>query len=272
MCFIIHRTVDRKKRIILGSIAILVILGVTYYFISGSSEHTDDAFIEAHVIPMSPKVPGYVVELHVSDNQPVKKGDVLVTIDPRDYQLALNAAQARQENAASDLKRKEGISTIARSVKDLEAARALAATSQAEFEQAEKNLADTKILAPEDGVVTRRGVEQGAYVQPGQPLFSIVTPKRWVIANFKETQLEHMRAGQAVKVTVDAYPDITLHGKVDSIQHGTGARFSAFPPENATGNYVKIVQRVPVKITLEDVPADIVLGPGMSVVPTVDTK
>jgi membrane fusion protein, multidrug efflux system len=260
---------ERKQRILMGVSALLLIIVAGYYLITRNEEHTDDAFIEAHVIPISPKVSGYVVNLNVTDNQFVHQGDVVVTIDPRDYEIALASAKAQLENAQSDLVRQERMNTNARSIKDLEAARAAAGVAQAAFDQAQKNLADTQILAPEDGVVTRRGVEQGAYIQPGDQLFALVTPKRWVVANFKETQLTHMRAGQTATVKVDAYPHLKLHGHVDSIQHGTGARFSAFPPENATGNFVKIVQRVPVKITLEDVPDDVVLGPGMSVVPTV---
>ncbi|MFZ4124807.1 MAG: HlyD family secretion protein [Rickettsiales bacterium] len=262
---------DKKKRIALGVGAAFVVAVAVYFIVTGGSEHTDDAFIEANVIPMSPKVSGYVTELNIDDNTLVKKGDVLLIIDPRDYQITLDGAQAQYDVAQSDLKRKENMNNNARSIKDLEAARAAAGVAKAAFEQAQKNLADTQVVAPDDGVVTRRGVELGSYVQPGQLLFSIVTPKRWVVANFKETQLEHMRAGQKATISVDAYPNVTLHGKVDSIQHGTGSRFSAFPAENATGNYVKIIQRVPVKITLDDVPDDIVLGPGMSVIPTVDT-
>jgi len=120
------------------------------------------------------------------------------------------------------------------------------------------------------GRITRKSVEPGAYVQVGQTLFSIVPDQVWVVANFKETQLRHMRAGQPVTVSVDAYPDKKFKGHVDSIQSGTGARFTLLPPENATGNYVKVVQRVPVKIVIDE-QADpaYVLGPGMSVVPDV---
>ena len=123
------------------------------------------------------------------------------------------------------------------------------------------------------GRITRKSVEPGAYVQVGQTLFSIVPDQVWVVANFKETQLRHMRAGQPVTVSVDAYPDKKFKGHVDSIQSGTGARFTLLPPENATGNYVKVVQRVPVKIVIDE-QADpaYVLGPGMSVVPEVKVR
>ena len=145
--------------------------------------------------------------------------------------------------------------------------------AEADLAQAESDLANTKIVSPIDGRITKRGVELGNYVQPGQQLGSLVGTDLWVTANFKETQLQHIRPGQRVKIRIDAYPKLDLEGKVDSIQAGTGGFFSAFPPENATGNFVKIVQRVPVKITFDHVadPA-VTLGPGMSVVPVVYTS
>jgi membrane fusion protein (multidrug efflux system) len=144
---------------------------------------------------------------------------------------------------------------------------------EAAVHQAELDLSYTRLYAPESGRVTRKSVEPGAYVQVGQTLFSIVPDRVWVVANFKETQLRHMRAGQPATVRVDAYPDRIFHGHVDSIQAGSGARFSLLPPENATGNYVKVVQRVPVKIVIDET-ADPqrVLGPGMSVVPDVRVR
>ena len=149
-------------------------------------------------------------------------------------------------------------------------AEANVAQNEAALQQAELNLSYTKVIAPEAGRVTHRTVEIGAYVQPGLALLAVVPTNVWILANFKETQLALMRAGDRVAVKVDAYPHIKFTGHVDSIQAGSGARFSLFPPENATGNYVKVVQRVPVKILLDDnSDADVVLGPGMSVEPKV---
>ena len=127
----------------------------------------------------------------------------------------------------------------------------------------------THILAPEDGYVSKKAVEQGAYVQAGQTILAIVSKDAWVVANFKETQLDRIRVGQKVNIHVDAFPEAVYHGHVDSIQAGTGARFSLLPPENATGNYVKVVQRVPVKIVFDALPGDHVLAAGMSVEPDV---
>jgi membrane fusion protein (multidrug efflux system) len=138
---------------------------------------------------------------------------------------------------------------------------------------AELNLSYTRIYAPEDGTVTRKSVEPGNFVQVGQAMMALVTDRLWVVANYKETQLTHMKPGQPVDIKIDAYPQHKLKGKVDSIQTGTGARFSLLPAENATGNYVKVIQRMPVKITfLEPPPSDIRLGPGMSVVPRVRVR
>jgi membrane fusion protein (multidrug efflux system) len=160
---------------------------------------------------------------------------------------------------------------VAQSRSQTDAARADAARAQAELNQAKLNLSYTKIYAPISGHVTRKSVEQGAFVQTGQPLLALVDPDLWVIANFKETQLAKMRPGQPVTVTVDAHPGVTLAAHVDSLQRGSGARFSLLPPENATGNYVKVVQRVPVKIVFDDLREieQYGVGPGMSVVPTV---
>ena len=145
--------------------------------------------------------------------------------------------------------------------------------AQAQLDQANLNLAWTKVVAPQDGWITKRNVELGNFVQSGQSLFSLVTPEVWVTANFKESQLDLMRPGQKVDLEVDAYPDLKLTGHVDSIQLGSGSKFSAFPAENATGNFVKIVQRVPVKIDIDSgLDPNRPLPLGISVVPTVRLK
>jgi membrane fusion protein, multidrug efflux system len=157
-------------------------------------------------------------------------------------------------------------------VSEAQAATATATTEQlrAQVAQAELELSYTKIYAPETGRVTRKSVEQGALIQVGQPLLAIVPGEVWVTANFKESQIGRMAPGQKVEISVDAYPDKVFKGHIDSIQAGTGSRFSLIPPENATGNYVKVVQRVPVKIVFDEPPdSKHMLAPGMSVVPEV---
>ena len=147
------------------------------------------------------------------------------------------------------------------------------ALARARLDQAQLNLSWTKVTAPQDGWVTKRNVEKGNYVQAGQAIMALVTPDVWVTANFKESQLDHMRVGQKVDIDIDAYPDMKLTGHVDSIQRGSGARFTAFPAENATGNFVKVVQRVPVKIVIDSgLDPDVALPLGASVVPTVRLK
>jgi membrane fusion protein (multidrug efflux system) len=156
---------------------------------------------------------------------------------------------------------------------DVQSAKAMQEQQAASVRQAELNLSYTKIYAPDSGYITKKSVEPGNFVQAGQALIALVSDRLWVVANFKETQLTHMRPGQSVEVKVDAYPQLKLRGRVDSIQSGTGACFSLIPPENATGNYVKVVQRVPVKIVLvEPPPPGFRVGPGMSVEPKVHIR
>ena len=339
-------TAKKHGRKILAAGAALVVAaaaGVYYFRCVLPYESTDNAFIEGNVIPMASQVPGRVAELLVKYNQAVKSGEVILKIDPRDYETSLAqaradvaaarsqvnqaqaqvnasqakvaqaqasvlAAEAENQRAADDLKRYQSVDStaISKSAFDaaqsqaraasanLEAARsqvkaaiadvtlceagvetasAAVQQSEARVRQAELNLSYTQVTAPEDGHVTRRVVEMGAYIQPGQSLMAIVPRRYWVIANFKETQLTRMRVGQPVEVVVDAYPDHKFKGHVESIQSGAGARFSLFPPENATGNYIKVVQRVPVKIVFDDTPeSELALGPGMSVDPKVRVK
>ena len=191
---------------------------------------------------------------------------------------AVDAVQSQARTASANLEAarsqaKAAEAEVALSQAGVETAGAAVQQAEAKLQQAELNLSYTQVTAPEEGRVTRRVVEQGAYIQPGQSLMAIVPRHYWVMANFKETQLTHMRVGQPVEVEVDAYPGRTFKGRVESIQNGAGARFSLFPPENATGNYIKVVQRVPVKIVLDDLPGnELALGPGMSVVPKVRVK
>jgi membrane fusion protein (multidrug efflux system) len=145
--------------------------------------------------------------------------------------------------------------------------------AQAKLDQAALNLSWTVVTAPQDGWITKRNVEKGNYVAPGQQIFSIVAPEVWITANFKESQLADMRSGQHVAIGVDAYPNLHLEGHVDSIQLGSGSKFTAFPPENATGNFVKIVQRVPVKIVIDKgLDPNLPLPLGISVEPAVTVR
>ena len=271
------------------AMAVLAIAGIGYggfaIFPSFTHESTDDAFIDVHFVSVAPKIAGRVTVVHVDDNQLVKKGDLLVEIDPRDFQVALAQAKANlakdkasqiqanaNEKRAQDLFTKKVISAQDRdtNVATSQSSEATVEADEAAVEQAELNLGYTKITAPIDGYVTKEAVATGDYLQVGQALMSLVPPRVWVIANFKETQLRNMQPGQPVNISVDAYSNVELRGRVDSIQAGSGAAFSLLPPENATGNYVKVVQRVPVKIILDDQQnLQRVLGPGMSVLPTV---
>jgi len=202
------------------------------------------------------------------------------------YQALLKrnaGTQQQAQQAASDLTQKQAAlagakanATAAQKQLDVlktqvRGAHAQVDAGKATVNQAKINLARTTITAPTAGHIANLGVAEGDYVQPGQAMMALVPENVWVVANFKETALGSLRVGQPVTITVDAYPGRTFHGHVQSIQAGSGTAFSLLPPENATGNYVKIVQRVPVKIVFDGKP-DVYLGPGMSVVPSVKVQ
>jgi membrane fusion protein (multidrug efflux system) len=428
----------RPAFLIIAAIVLIVaaVFVIRYWLYARSHETTDDAFVDGHVIQLSPKVSGYVSKVYVADNQPVNKGDLLAEIDPSDYETRLqqaqaaldagearlreartgveltranaranqqqanatvqqarsgvssaraaaatersrisqagagvataqaNVAQAQSQLAAAeaeatranaDVERyqmlyskdemsrqqlDQAVATARTANAQVEAARGRVAAAQAQVtearaaetaaaenarraqtqvggaqagvnealgrvaqantapqqvavsqaqaetagasieqlraavEQAKLELSYTKIYAPEAGRVTRKAIEVGTLVQVGQPLMAVVPGDVWVTANFKESQIGQLKPGQPVEIRVDAYPDKVFKGHVDSIQAGTGARFSLLPPENAAGNYVKVVQRVPVKIVFDEGQLDPqhILAPGMSVEPEVQIK
>ena len=181
------------------------------------------------------------------------------------------STEANLESARSQVKSAQADVVLSQAA--VGTAKAAVGQAQARLDQAKLNLSYTKITAPFDGRITARTVQMGNYIAPGQALFALVPRYVWVTANFKETQLTYMRPGQPVTVHIDAYPSHSFRAKVDSLQAGTGARFSLLPPENAVGNFVKIVQRVPVKIVFdEELPAELDITPGLSVEPRVRVK
>ena len=181
-----------------------------------------------------------------------------------------NLVAAKQKAVADSSKVNEAKATQTATEASAGMALALFRQSQTTVQSAQLDLSYTKIFAPCDGRVTRKAIETGNYVQVGQQLMSIVPPEIWVVANFKESQLKKMKPGQLVSVAIDALGGKKFRGHVDSVQAGSGAAFSLLPPENATGNYVKVVQRVPVKIYFDEpLPADHTIGPGLSVAPSV---
>ncbi len=189
-------------------------------------------------------------------------------------QLRDNNSASQQELTNAQTAQKVAASEINATRKMVIAAQARLAEAKAALDLQTLNLSYARVTAPRDGRVTRKSVEPGAYVQPGQSLLAIVPSHVWVTANLKETDLTDIRVGQPVEIEVDAYPDMKLAGAVDSIQSGTGSVFSLMPPENATGNYVKVVQRVPVKIVFKDLTPQQaqLLAPGMSVVPRIKVR
>ncbi|MDE2028101.1 MAG: HlyD family secretion protein, partial [Candidatus Omnitrophica bacterium] len=276
----LHRRYWKIAAVLTVLVTVALIFIFHYIF---THESSDDAFIEGDVTVISPKVSGYVDKVYVKDNQPVKAGTLLCAIDPRDFQTSLDMAQAQllaaqleEQQAGQDVERYKALlasKDISQRQFDMVLLRwktgnAKLDAAQARLQQAQLNLSYTKITAPVDGIVTRKSVEPGMFVQQDQALMSIVLPDRWVIDNLEETQMAHIHPGLRVDMRVDAYPGVVYRGHVDSIQQGTGSRFSLLPAENATGNYIKVVQRVPVKIVFDGPPdpqRPLVLG--MSVVP-----
>jgi len=217
--------------------------GYLYWDYARHFESTDDAFVAARQFPIAPKVSGYITLVPVTDNQHVAAGDVIARIDDRDYRIALDQAQAQVASAEAN-------------IQNIDA-------------QINVQLSYTIVTAAQAGRVVQLSAAAGQFAQPGTNLTMFVPDEIWITANFKETQLDTMRPGQPVTLEIDAYPERAIRGHVDSVQPGSGTAFSLLPAQNATGNYVKIVQRVPVKLVMDNPPKDVALGPGMSVVPTV---
>ena len=317
--------------------------GYDYWRASLHYETSDDAFVDAHISQVGPRVSGSVAKILVHDNEEVVAGQVLVEIDPRDYETRLAQAKAQLATSAAQLKQAESQLELQRANIDqaaanlratqaddvqarqdqaryaalstnavtrqsidhanasaassaakvdagtqavlaakaqlevtraqLEAAKATVDQSETQVENATLQLSYTEIKAPVAGRVTKRSAEVGNYATAGAVILSIVPEDVWVTANFKETQLADMKPGQKVDIHVDAFPRTRFEGHVDSFQTGTGSAFSVLPTENATGNYVKVTQRVPVKIVFDGDPSDLQrLAPGMSVEPKVEVR
>ena len=318
--------------------------GYHYWTVGRFIESTDDAYVKADYTTIAPKVAGYIKQVLVNDNDPVKAGQVLARIDDRDFQAALSqakadlkaadaatanidaqislqqslidqakateaASQASLDFAQSDAARSarlisNGAGTQSRaeqtqSTRDQAAAAverdhaALVATQNkvpvlqtqrdqaaaqrdraaAAVQQAELNLSYTDIVAAVDGTVGARSIRIGQYVTSGTQLMAVVPLHSvYVVANFKETQLTYVRPGQSVEIKVDSFPDVAIKGHVDSLSPASGLEFSLLPPDNATGNFTKIVQRIPVKIVIDDEHLAGLLRSGMSVEPEIDTK
>jgi membrane fusion protein, multidrug efflux system len=388
---------SRRKIILFAVLALLIVGGGLFYWHSTFTETTDDAQVDGDLYQVSSRVTGQVIKVNVEDNQKVQAGDLLLEIDPKDYQVALEQAQANLASAqASALQANVNVpitdittattittsgydvqgataavaqaqkeaqaaearvaqaranatkaqldvdrytplvekdviskqqfdaavaaaaankaavleaeasviaqqSAVTQAIQKLSNAKSQAAQSvktgpdqvraqqakanaaladvkqaQAKVDQAVLNLSYTRVTAPTSGIVNKKNVQIGANVSIGQDLMTIIPlTNLWVTANFKETQLERMRPGQSVTLKVDALGGRKFHGKVTQIGGATGSRLSLFPPENATGNYVKVVQRIPVRIDFTDLQEenqDFALRPGFSVTPIVSVK
>ena len=252
---------------------VCLFFAVKYGIIRFLNETTDNAYITGHIHYIAPQVTGIVKSVAVENNTRVKAGDLLVQIDPEHIDAQLSEAVARNERALGDYQRAQGLAdTRVVSVQDLAHARNDAQAASASLRMAQLNRRYTTINSPVDGVVGGRNVEEGNTVQPSINLLAVVEAHPWVEANFKETQVAHIHPGQKVELTVDAVPGKTFLGKVLSIAPASGREFALLPADNATGNFTKIVQRLPVRISFD--PESIRgfeerLIPGLSVVASV---
>jgi len=231
---------------------ISLIAAAIYTYDAYTHEETDDAYVTGHLHDVSSRINAVVTDVLADDNQPVKEGDVLVKLDSSEYLALVAAAQAQLAKAQADLARQTPLVALhAVSPEDLDATRSTRDVDLAQLRLAELQVDYSTIKAPASGYVGRKDVETGNRVSPGQTLLVIVEPELWIVANFKETQLARMHPGQPAQITIDSIPGKVFPGKVDSFSPATGNEFALLPADNATGNFTKIVQRVPVKITFD---------------------
>ncbi len=343
-----NQTQPKRKAapFIIGAVVVVAaFFGIKALLHSFAYESTDNAQVETNAVPLVSRLAGFINTLNVKDYDDVKAGQLLISIDDREYKLGVLQAETdlanaqadlantqaqlnnsvankqvavanedvqktRLQKATDDLKRDEALfkdgaitqkqlddsrnnfesaqkqltanqrlvafanSQVATSQAQIKKAQAAVDTRKAALELSKLRLSYCKVYAPVSGKIGKRNLEIGQYVQPGQPLMSVVNKEKfWVIANFKETQLEKMKEGQEVDIILDGYPDVEIKGKVASFSLATGAKFSLLPPDNATGNFVKITQRVPVKIELlEEAKYKDILKAGLSVEAEVKVK
>ena len=280
----------RRNRLpVMIGVPVFVALIVAYVVLTGGRfVSTDNAYVRADRVAISPSVGGRVLTLNVHENQAVKKGDVLLTLDQSDYTSAAHQVEADLRNAIAaanyaateqrrqmDLKR-IGVASQAdvdKAVNAATQARLQVASLRPRFDVARKNVTDAQVVAPQDGIVTKVDqVQVGAVVKEGQSLFWLVSGTPWIEGNFKEDQLKHMRIGQEAEVRVDAFGDQKIKTRLKSFSPGTGSSFSVLPPENATGNWVKVTQRVPVEFEIVEAPKDLPMIAGLSAKVKVDVK
>jgi membrane fusion protein (multidrug efflux system) len=272
---------NKKSLKVIGVLvaAVFMILGsVSYYWYVYLERFigTDDAYIEADLYPVNSRIMGYMKDVNVAEGDVVKKGQVLASIDDADIDFELDYKKLKLQKAQTDLKRARQLhESNAISVFDLENAEANYKANLTDLQGTEIKLKYTKVLSPSDGVVAKRSVQPGQFVQPGQVLVVVVDNRKpWIKANFKETQIEHLKAGQEVRIWLDSYPSHVITGRVETIFPSSGAKLSILPPENATGNFTRIVQRIPVKISVQATHNSerFNLRPGMSAQVSVDTE
>jgi membrane fusion protein (multidrug efflux system) len=249
----LHPLVQQYKRPFLIAAGIVSVVVVVFYsYDAYTHEETDDAYVTGHLHDVSSRINAVVTDVLVNDNQFVNKDDVLVKLDPSEYLALAAAAQAQLNKAQADLNRQTPLVAMhAVSPEDLDATKSTRDVDFAQFKLAQLQIDYSTIRAPASGYVGRKNVEIGNRVSSGQTLMVIVEPELWVVANFKETQLARMSPNQPAQITIDSIPGKVFTGTVQSFSPATGNEFALLPADNSTGNFTKIVQRVPVKIVFD---------------------
>lgn len=276
------------KKIIVAVTVLLAVSLLAYWRNEVLYPSTDNAYVQANIINISPQISGRVDHIYVENHQAVKTGDLLFTIDPTPFSLALEQANAvaaeriaEDNNARLDGERAVRLSqkgVLSKQAADdaiakIATADAALKAAQAATDQAKLNLMYTKIFAPSSGNVENFSLRIGDVLSINVPVFAIIDNSQWwVDANYNENDLERIRAGQSAKIEMDMYPGHTFKGIVESISSGSGSTFSLLPPENATGNWVKITQRFPVRVRLLDIPKNMPPRVGASATVTVNTN
>ena len=249
----VHSFALQYKRLGLIAAGVIAAIFLAFYIFDAlTHEQTDDAYVTGHLHAISSRINAVVTEVKVNDNQHVNKGDVLVELDPSEYIALAAAAQAQLKKADADLGRQTPlVDAHAISAQDLDATRSTRDVDFAQLKLAQLQIEYSTIKAPESGIVGRKNVEVGNRVSSGQTLMVLVEPQLWVVANFKETQLAHMKLHQPATITIDSIPGKVFTGTVDSFSPATGNQFALLPADNSTGNFTKIVQRIPVKVVFD---------------------
>lgn len=283
-----HRMLQWKRFLIAGSVTLMALAVLYFWLLSQHYVSTEDAYINGNIVQIAPRVTGQVKHLYVDNNQFVEKGQILFELDRTPFEVAVEQAEAQylidktnlQHAKATSIRTRELVRNEVMSLQrgddvkaKLKSAKAALKLSEAKLKEAKLRLSYTRVVAPTSGLVSNLSLRVGNIVSENQPLFAMIDNATfWVDANFKETELEHIQKNQQAMIKIDMYPHKKFTGVVNSISGGSGTAFSLMPPQNATGNWVKVTQRVPVRIQIMKPDSQYPLRLGTSAKVTIDLQ